>query len=83
MSPARVPAAVPRLALRIGEVAESLGVSERKVRELLPQIPHLRVDRVVLVPVEALRHWLEDRARAEGARADLVTEEILSRMRKG
>ena len=78
-----VPAPIPRLALRIGEVAESLGISERKVRDLLPQLPHVRVDRAVLIPVEALRHWLADQARAEKARSDRVTEEILASMRKG
>jgi len=78
-----VPAPIPRLALRIGEVAESLGISERKVRDLLPQLPHVRVDRAVLIPVEALRHWLADEARAGRVRSDRVTEEILASMRKG
>ena len=48
-----------RLALRPKEAAEALGLSERKLREVLPQLPHVRVGGAVLLPVEALRSWLD------------------------
>src|SRR5262245_44243801 len=42
-----------RLALRPREAAEALGLSERKRRELLPELPHVRRGGVVL-----LHSWL-------------------------
>ena len=52
-----------RLALRPAELAEALGISERLVRELTPKLPHIREGRVLLYPVEAVRRWLDERAR--------------------
>ena len=52
-----------RLALRPAEAARALGISERTLRSLLPQLPVVRTDGAVLIPVEALREWLRDRAR--------------------
>ena len=66
-----------RLALRPEEAAVALGVSERKLREMLPELPHLRHGRAVLLPVEALRAWLSDQAKTEQGRVKKVTEEIL------
>jgi hypothetical protein len=66
-----------RLALRPKEAAAALGLSERAFRTLLPTVPHLRAGSAVLIPVEALRRWLEDQAHAEKARTDRVAEEIL------
>ena len=71
-----------RLALRPKEAAATLGVSEGTFRNLLPRIPHLRVDRAVLIPVEALRQWLAEEAKAEGDRADRAAAEILEAMGK-
>ena len=61
-----------RLALRAGEMALALGVSERKLRDLTPEMPHVRRDGVLLYPVEGVRKWLEDAAKAEqvAAQAD-------------
>ena len=53
-----------RLALRPAEVAEVLGVSERHIRQLLPQLPHVRLGGCVVVPVEGLREWLREQARS-------------------
>lgn len=61
-----------RLALRVPEVAQALGLSERKVRDLLPELPHLYVGTAIVVPVEPLRDWLRERAQAEVAHVDVV-----------
>ncbi len=66
-----------RLALRPKEAAQALGLSERKLREVLPQLPHVRVGGAVLLPVEALRSWLEQQAKVEPGRVDAVVKEIL------
>src|SRR5262245_10351650 len=71
-----------RLALRPKEAAEALGLSERTLRRLLPEIPHVRRDGVLLFPVEPLRRWLEDEARAERRRADRVAQEIVDSLSK-
>ncbi len=52
-----------RLALRPREAAAALGLSERAFRSLLPRLPHVRLGGAVLVPVDALRRWLEEQAR--------------------
>jgi hypothetical protein len=59
-----------RLALRPPEAAEALGISERKLRQLLPQLPHVRADGVVLIPIDSLRRWLAENARAEQERSE-------------
>lgn len=67
-----------RLALRPKEVARALGLSERALRAHLPTLPHVRAGGAVLVPVDALRRWLEDRARTEVTRAQKVADRILA-----
>ena len=54
-----------RLALRPAEAAQALGISERKLRQLLPKLPIVREDGVVLIPVDGLRAWLRARAIVE------------------
>ncbi len=66
-----------RLALRPREAAEALGVSERTLRQMLPELPHVRVGGVVLLPVDALRGWLLEQAKVEQRRADAVADEIV------
>jgi hypothetical protein len=66
-----------RLALRPREVAEALGLSERSLRGLLPQLPVVRTRGAVLLPVEALRDWLLNTARSEGDKAKNVAQEVL------
>lgn len=66
-----------RLALRPREAAAALGISERKLRDLLPELPHVRAQGVVLLPVEAVRRWLEERSREEPGRVDATVSEIL------
>jgi excisionase family DNA binding protein len=72
-----------RLALRPKEAAQALGVSERTLRQILPELPHVRVGGAVLLPVEGLRAWLQDEAKAEKARAELIADEILDSMGDG
>lgn len=66
-----------RLALRPAEAAVALGISERTLRSLLPQLPHFREGGVVLLPVEALQEWLRERATAGSSRVDRAVTEIL------
>jgi len=40
-----------RLALSLAEAARALGVSERHVREILPELPHIHLGRRVVIPV--------------------------------
>ena len=58
-----------RLALRPKEVAEALGLSERTVREIMPELPKIRVGKALLVPIDCLRDWLRDQAKTEQGRA--------------
>ena len=53
-----------RIGLTVEEAAAALGVSERHLRSLLPEIPHARLGGRVVVPVDDLRRWLSERARA-------------------
>ena len=71
-----------RIALRIDEVASALGVAPRTVRKLLPRLPHFREDRVILIPVEGLRRWAEQRAREEAAEARAIGDGLAVRIRE-
>ena len=55
---------VPRLCLSVFEAAKSVGLSEKHFREeVLPRIPHLRVGRRIVIPVDGLREWLASQSR--------------------
>lgn len=71
-----------RLALRPAEAARALGISERKLRQLLPQLPHVREEGVVLIPVAQLQRWLADRARSQEDRADAIAREQLEQLER-
>ena len=66
-----------RLALRPTEAARALGICERTLRQILPELPHVRVGGAVLLPVEGLQAWLRERATTERKRADEIADEIL------
>ncbi len=66
-----------RLALRPEEAAQALGLSERKLRDILPELPHFRVGKAVLLPVEALRAWVQEQTKVEPGRVDAVVKEIM------
>ena len=69
-----------RLALRPAEVARALGVSERTIRQALPEIPHLRLGSAIVIPVAALERWLNGQAKAEKSRIDATVDDILSEL---
>ena len=54
----------PCLAMRLPEAAKALGISERLLWEHTDQgtIPHVRLGRAVLYPVDSLRDWLKRKA---------------------
>lgn len=56
--------ATPCLALRPREAAAAIGVSERTLWAwtAADEVPHFRVGKAVLYPVDALRRWLDERA---------------------
>jgi len=66
-----------RLALTVSEAADAVGVSERHLRTLLPEIPHTHLGGRVVIPVETFGAWLRDRALAERESTDAVANEIL------
>jgi excisionase family DNA binding protein len=51
-----------RLALSVPEAADSLGISERTMRSILPEIPHLRIGGRVVIPRDLLADWLRQQA---------------------
>ena len=70
-----------RLALRPAEAAQALGISERKLRQLLPKLPIVREAGVILIPVDGLRAWLSRRASVERDEVEGVAGETLRRVR--
>jgi hypothetical protein len=60
------PQAPPPLALRPRDAAAALGISERKLWEVTADrtsgIPHVKLGKAVLYPVDELRRWLSDKA---------------------
>ena len=70
-----------RLALRPPEAAKTLGVSERTLRGMLSELPHVRRGGVVLIPLKALERWLDASATRSGAHLDAVAEEVVQSLR--
>lgn len=66
-----------RLALSIPEAASVLGVSEGHVRNLMPELPHVRLGGRVVIPVEALRKWLRELTEAQTGQIDGAVDEIM------
>ncbi len=71
---------VDRLALRPAEAARALGLSERALRQILPQLPHLHAGSAVLIPVDLLREWLREQARSEEGKVDAVVKDALHKL---
>lgn len=69
-----------RLALRPREAARALGIGERTLRQILPEIPHVRVGSAVVIPVDLLREWLRHRAHMEDRKTDAVVREVLAEL---
>lgn len=70
-----------RLALRPAEAAEAMGISERHMRQLLPEVPHCRLGGAIVIPIEPLREWLKERTRA-GKCLDTGVEEVLDELNR-
>ena len=66
-----------RLALRPAEVAEALGLSERTVRQILPELPHVRIGRTIVIPVDLLKEWLREHVQREQGAVDQAVDEVL------
>ncbi len=58
-------APTPRLALRPKEAAQALGIGERLLwsKTNAGEIPHVRIGKAVVYPVDLLRDWLAEQAR--------------------
>jgi predicted DNA-binding transcriptional regulator AlpA len=57
----------PCLAIRLGEAAASLGISERLLWEWTDRgvVPHIRLGKVILYPVGSSRDWLKQKAQQD------------------
>ena len=69
-----------KLALRVREAAESIGVSERHLRDVLPEIPHTRIGTCVVIPIDLFKEWLRKRASVEQRGADEVANDIMKEL---
>ena len=58
---------IPCLALRPRDAAKSLGISERTLWSWTEQgqVPHIRRNKIILYPVDALRDWLKQEVQKE------------------
>jgi len=56
----------PCLAMRPREAAKALGISERLLWEWTDRgaVPHIRLGKAILYPVDSLREWLRQRTQA-------------------
>jgi excisionase family DNA binding protein len=72
-----------RLALRPKEAAIALGVSERTLRQMLPELPHVRLGSRVVIPVALLEEWLRTHSEAEENRVGSEVESILDALGEG
>jgi hypothetical protein len=66
-----------RLALSVPEAATAIGVSERLIRSVLPDIPHCRLGNRVVIPVPLLVEWLRKEAQKEQTVVGKAVNEIL------
>jgi excisionase family DNA binding protein len=66
-----------RLALSVREAAKVTGVSERHLRSILPEIPHVRLGGRVVIPVGPFAEWLRTRAEATKGKVDSAVDEIM------
>ncbi len=66
-----------RVGLTVQETAQALGISVRHVRAHLANIPHCHVGSRVVVPVDALRRWLDELAETERSALDTAVDDIL------
>jgi hypothetical protein len=63
--------ALPRLALRLTEAAESIGVCAKWLADLEDGPPRVVIGRMTLFPADLLAAWLRDRAENPAEAGDL------------
>ena len=68
-----------RLALTVNEAAAALGVSERHLRSMLPDIPHVRLGERVLIPTKPFEEWLRKRTEQQANAIDQAVSEVLEK----
>ena len=78
MKVARGPHLADRLALTVAEAAAAVGVSERHLRSMIHEIPHLHIGKRVVIPVGLLEEWLRKRAVAEKGRVEEIVDDVLA-----
>ena len=66
-----------RLALTIAEAAQVLGVSERHLRNLLPELPTVYLGSKPVIPVDALRKYLDEHVEIGANRIQSAVDEVL------
>ena len=66
----------PCLAMRPREAAKALGISERLLWEWTNKgvVPHVRLGKVILYPVDSLREWLKEQAQTAGNSDEKISE---------
>lgn len=65
-----------RIALRPREAAEALGVSDRTLRTWMrdEELPYLRIDRGILIPIADLKEWINERLIRKSTADDIAAE---------
>jgi excisionase family DNA binding protein len=58
--------------MRAREAAKALGISERLLWEWTDRglVPHIRLGKAILYPVDVLRDWLKQQAKTAGSSSD-------------
>ncbi len=74
-----IPHLSQRIALSVSEAADAVGVSERHLRKLLPEIPHMHIGGRVVIPVKEFEAWLGEQVKAESVEPDRIVDEILDK----
>jgi excisionase family DNA binding protein len=71
-SPTGTEPETPCLAMRAREAAKALGISERLLWEWTDRglVPHIRLGKAKLYPVDSLREWLKQQAQTVGSNGD-------------
>jgi excisionase family DNA binding protein len=62
--------------MRPREAAKALGISERLLWEWTNKgvVPHVRLGKVILYPVDSLREWLKEQAQTAGNSDEKISE---------
>jgi len=76
-SSSRTKPETPLLAMRLREAAKALCISERLLWEWTDRgvVPHLRLGKVILYPVDSLKEWLKREAQGVGKEGEKNSED--------